>query len=540
MARGLTTALILPVLWGLLAAPTATLGDPVLKEYVSKPWGFSIKHVDDWKSIPGEAGEKFIVAGWKCDWEKALSMRGDESGINAELSIVRIPVTEVTTERDKKEGDDAKNPEDDLKKKIEKAVGGSNWEKRKNPKNMEDWIEGQTEGAAKRWIEKPIKAGKLSGRLLEFGAGTSTYAIAIFRDNNIDWGVVYQANEENYKKKWRDTYLKSIATFKVFPPEGQVPTIAPATDISKLKGDEKRKAIKAGIAGSPGWFAIDTKNYVFLSNSTNKAFIQQLANEIELIREKVYTKMFPPRQAMDQICVARVLGTQADYFAYGGPPGSAGFWNPRAEELVLFDNFEGETKKNSKEMTKSVMYHEAFHQYIYYAVGKVSPHSWFNEGSGDYFAGMVINGTNVRYTMFDWRTKYLKPHLAAKKDLIPMKSLLRYPQNEYYSNGGFKYAQGWAFIYYCRQVTKDKRVRDIPDIYFKHLADNIAAFRAKTGDKKEGPGSIDVEGITIIDFDFEDQEAVERIREEAVDKAIEGVDMEKLDKDFRSWLETTL
>jgi len=51
-----------------------------------------------------------------------------------------------------------------------------------------------------------------------------------------------------------------------------------------------------------------------------------------------------------------------------------------------------------------VLYHEAFHQYIHYAVGDVAPHSWFNEGHGDYFAGHNYRGRKFKSDVFRWRT----------------------------------------------------------------------------------------------------------------------------------------
>ena len=47
-------------------------------------------------------------------------------------------------------------------------------------------------------------------------------------------------------------------------------------------------------------------------------------------------------------------------------------------------------RRTSNRDSLLVLYHEAFHQYIYYAVGEVAPHDWFNEGHGDYFSGAVI------------------------------------------------------------------------------------------------------------------------------------------------------
>ena len=204
---------------------------------------------------------------------------------------------------------------------------------------------------------------------------------------------------------------------------------------------------------------------------------------------------------------------------------------------MLFDGFDGVTKKKSKAFTKSVMYHEAFHQYIHYAVGDLAPHSWFNEGHGDYFAGMSVGAAGATPGPFEWRVDFLKQHIREKKDLIPLKSLVRLPQSEYYTNGLLKYSEGWAFIYFMRNVTKNKRWQDIPDIYFKYLSENIAAFRKGKGEDKEGGESVPgIPGIKIVQF--EDQKKVDEILSEAVDKAFEGVDFDKLDKDFQTWVAT--
>jgi hypothetical protein len=83
--------------------------------------------------------------------------------------------------------------------------------------------------------------------------------------------------------------------------------------------------------------------------------------------------------------------------------------------------------------------------------------------------------------------------------------------------------------------------QQILDIYFKHVADNIEAFRKK---KKESSGGNDgkaepVQGIPGIKVEnFEDREKVEKILSEAVDKAFEGIDLEALDKDFRAWIDS--
>ncbi|MFQ5504614.1 MAG: hypothetical protein ACE5F1_07450 [Planctomycetota bacterium] len=183
------------------------------------------------------------------------------------------------------------------------------------------------------------------------------------------------------------------------------------------------------------------------------------------------------------------------------------------------------------------MYHEAFPQYIHYAAGDLAPHSWFNEGHGGFFAGMSVRGSKASIKPFEWRVSFLKWHHSQKKGLIPLRSLVRLPQSEYYSNAGLKYSQGWALIYYLRYVTKQKYWPEIPDRYFKHLRDNIAAFRKKKDKDDTGGESLPgIPGVKV--YSFEDQETVHKILESAVDKGFEGVNYERLDDSFKKWIKS--
>jgi hypothetical protein len=439
----------------------------------------------------------------------------------------------VTGEAPPKKADEGS----DKDKKEPKVVMSPELERRLNPKSIDDYIEGNFEGASKRWTRKPLKGNKVPGELIEFGSSATAVTIGVFKKDGVEWGVVYQSFEETYKKTWAEIYLKSISTFTLSDTPVTGPTAGNVKDPNELKGEAKRTALKATIAGNPGWYAVDSPHYVVLSNSKNRAFVESLAKEIEVVREKVYSKLFPPRNKEESLSPVRVLDTESEYYQYGGPGGSAGYFNPGSGELVLFTKFEGETKSNSLSYCRSVAYHEAFHQYIHFAVGDVSPHSWFNEGHGDYFAGITVSGSTIRTDTFSWRVDFLKDHLRGNRDLIPLRTLIRLPQSEYYSNAGLKYSEGWALIYYLRSVNKRKQFQGILDSYFTYLADNIEAFRAKKGEKKDGEGGESVPGIPGVHWvDWEDQQKVEKILSEAVDKAFDGIDIDMLEKEFFAWV----
>ncbi len=173
----------------------------------------------------------------------------------------------------------------------------------------------------------------------------------------------------------------------------------------------------------------------------------------------------------------RVCKDKAEYHKYGGPGGSAGYWSPGDEELVFYQD-----KRNKKDSLR-VLYHEAFHQYIHYAVGKVAPHSWFNEGHGDYFAGHNYKGRNFVADVFRWRTGIIS-NAIARKSYVPLKDFLTYTQGQYYANPGLCYAQGWSLVYFLREVErrkikKYKQYWGLLDRYFAKIKANVKLVKEK-------------------------------------------------------------
>jgi len=522
-----------------VSAPGAPLPARKLgKEQKVDEYGYAIRIIERWASIPQKAEETQVVGSWQPEM-KDIQLRGDYSAMGCELKVVRFRTPGAVTGSAEEIEAEAKKREEEKRKEREARArrsffGGS------KARTLEEWLDKNYEGARDRASVKTIKAGKsprkLKGQLLEFTKGSSFVLAALFEEVDWSWGVVYEAHEDYYEKEWAKLFKKSLSTFRVYKAKGEARRPTSTTDLKKLKGDDKRDAIKASISGNPGWWSLDTKNYVFLTNVKDKKVIKSLGKQIETIRAKVYEPMFPPSEELDAICIVRVFEEQSEYHQYGGPGGSAGYWDSSREELVLFKNFESVSKSKSKAFTKSVMYHEAFHQYIYYAVGDLAPHSWFNEGHGDYFAGMVVSGSRVTSKPFSWRVATLKRRMSTKKGLIPIKSLVRLPQSEYYSNAGLKYAQGWALVYFLRKVTRNKEWKAIPDKYFSYLRDNVAAFRQEKKSKGDSSGE-SVEGIPgVMVYNFEDREKVEKILKDAVDKGFEGVDYEKLDAAYQKWI----
>lgn len=233
-----------------------------------------------------------------------------------------------------------------------------------------------------------------------------------------------------------------------------------------------------------GWEAYDTDHFIFVTNSKDKKLVDQVLIDLELMRQS-YIRRFPPAEGVDLekvISAVRFCTTYEDYLAYGGPDGTGGYWNFVDEELVLVDVQTLDPKiikanPNLKNIqVLDVLYHEAMHQYFYYANGNLAPASWFNEGFGEVFGGSVPDRKKYEIARIDknrFRMAWIKQCQRINR-WPDLKAFLKMTQSEFYGGSILQnYAFGWAFCYFLEEHRKDpggnKDWGAIPDLYVKNL-----------------------------------------------------------------------
>jgi hypothetical protein len=309
-------------------------------------------------------------------------------------------------------------------------------------------------------------------------------ALASFEKDGVEYGLFLRCAKQDGKKYKRD--FEAIAkSFKFFDDKAEDVEALDVLDGVNITPRRRREIERGKIKG---WNVIVSpkKQYVVIyntKNGKNHALAQTIAERIEKIREQVYEVQFPPAKPIQAVSVVRVCADAKDYSDYGGPGGSAGYWSSGSEELVFYDM---SASKKIDDDTVGVLYHEAFHQFIYYSVGDVAPHSWFNEGHGDYYAGARYRNGKFTIEKFDWRVGTVQGAIVegprprktkidpkgnpvldeegnpvrewGNKGYTPLCDLVRFSQGEYYSYPGVSYAQGWSLIYFLREIVpKNKK-----------------------------------------------------------------------------------
>lgn len=307
---------------------------------------------------------------------------------------------------------------------------------------------------------------------------------------------------------------------------------------SKYGAIEWRKKIRKALA--KGWHAVDTDNYVIVHHTKSKGLIKRIARDIEAMRS-FYMDLFPPTGNVDKVSVLRLCQTKEEYHQYGGPPNTGGYWHPGNEELVLFDYSYTQKKLTAKQKkamggrklsskdSMLVLRHEAFHQYIFYAIGEFSPHDWFNEGYGDYFSGAVVHGNTGRVAKVEpspWRIHRAKDMCEHGKGFLSLDKILKAERSTFYNRSriGDYYAGAWSFVYFLKeskQAQAHSKWSRMLQTYFDAVKDCYAEAIKEFGDRPS------LANKQVAGFNA---------RKKALKRTLDGIDVPELEKVWRRWV----
>ena len=493
---------------GVAAALTAVPAGPALagddmpgKFYDNKLVGFRFRPLNEWAAVPpGTDPQDPKICGFYSDAAKYDRSVKPEAGVYAFrhkgegiATPSSDPGAKPTSEEEAIEKLMAESRFHTMKEVLE--------DRRKMFQMIADQVMGSWDEKKKKKALAKIRAEDPTDKEIKTDDGviTATYTVVpvaltngevipvhivagSLSNEEYEVGVLYQIPGSEWKKYGQGVYA-SIRTLEFLGGEAVAAARKDLEDaLAGKTGDERwLEEIKRKVG--PGWAYLQTKNYLVVYDKNVKPDrVKLIALQIEAIRKDVYEVLFPPDRPITAISVVRVCKDPDQYRQYGGPGGSAGYWNWVDQELVFYEDV------SAKKDSLRVLNHEAFHQFIFYSVGSISPHDWFNEGHGDYFSGHDYNN-NGKFVPkpFKWRNDLIKGAIGSKK-YIPLKTFVTYSHQQYYGPLiGQNYAQGWSLIWFLRG-TRNPEWKDILPTYFNTLKGEVTKWINDEIDlkKKEG------------------------------------------------------
>ncbi|MCP3914126.1 MAG: hypothetical protein GY711_01055 [bacterium] len=461
--------------------------------------GFKFKPPAGWDFIPSSPNEVNLIGKYEPERIKYV-MLADGDALFTTCWLLKFDANYKA-----KELEDGASREDAIK------AASKN-----NHKDLGSWLKANSREVMREYSiveEKPFRLSKEKATEIIYkgkcppssngGNGTTDihlWALNIEMATGVNFVLAFNAPANKKKwKKWHNSFKKLAKTFKRV--EIEQPAASDNIGMGGLRA-KKRAALEDRLRREPGWALYETPNYFVISSHDDKKFVEEMMDRLEAVRE-VYEADYPIEKALEarkakeareakerkerekeeggdekadkpqekrttaaradpmeesKTSVVRLCKNKTEYTAYGGSPRSAGYWNWVEEELVIFDDQERGGRRN----TWAVLNHEAFHQYIFYFYGNISPHSWYNEGTGDFYSGYQLNKRKkFDLDRFDWRESTIKEEIKSGK-IAPLKDLVRWSQAQYYGNNpidggsGSRYPQGWSLIYFLRTGERNK------------------------------------------------------------------------------------
>ncbi|MBK9384455.1 MAG: hypothetical protein IPN34_06500 [Planctomycetes bacterium] len=447
----------------LLAVPAAAQGKLETKPHEDLVNGFRFKPFQKWNQVPPQPGEENKL----CTYADSVIDFKENVRYPLEIEVLKIDRVGAETGGEADEGgEEGLSEEEVFKRKIAEL------RRREQPKSYRELMLQQYGKELKFAVDgKKARYGKQDVLEYEFSSPSQGGRAKFFH-----FAAVISASDRELVlhfvlpdigtvvKDWRSSVERCAKTFELIDKEK--PATAGANGGTPDDGaitpfDLKKAELEKQYASMPEWKVEESpcKRYVILIHNDDRKFVAEIKKRISSIRD-VLEEEYPvlPDRPITAISILRVCASRGEYQQYGGPAGSAGYWSAHHQELVIYDD-----KDINRNNTWGTLNHEAFHQYIFYRCGEISPHSWFNEGTGDYYAGYKLKGAAYKVDKFDWRLGTVQESMKAAKEggkapaFVPLKDLISYSQREYYSNPDICYSLGWSFVYFLKEGSKGGR-----------------------------------------------------------------------------------
>jgi hypothetical protein len=255
------------------------------------------------------------------------------------------------------------------------------------------------------------------------------------------------AEHDKQAKSWLATFERAAKSFEAIAASAE----------SKGTGStyaDRLEAVGAEAERTPGWRVVPTPSQKFIVTTSceNQKFVEEVIVRLERSRE-IFEQDYPPPPDFTHVSIVRLCAKEEEFHRYGGTGGgTAGWFNPRTTELVLYD-----AKEVDRNMSYAVMTHEAFHQYCHFLFGRSEAHRWFDEGLGDYYGGMKFDGQKAKITA---RMPGGLERLSVIREMLqmetarPLEDHLNFDHAQWQSQGPSNvscYAQSWSIVYMLRQ-----------------------------------------------------------------------------------------
>ncbi len=219
---------------------------------------------------------------------------------------------------------------------------------------------------------------------------------------------------------------------------------------------------------------LESRHY-FVLTDLGPVQARKIAAHMDGIFREYQTRLVFDEKITDRF-VVKVYGSQAEYAARGGPPGSSAYFSSAGRELVGY-------RQRQEDMLFRSLYHEGMHQFLHFYVP--NPPTWFDEGLAKYFEnakptrGVRRKGVpSYKVGGKDFQQTWRVQQAAVRGGMVPLERLIGMTREEFYgANRSLNYGQAWALTHFMIEG-RNPLLRKLWKDYFFALRDGATQEEA--------------------------------------------------------------
>ena len=324
---------------------------------------------------------------------------------------------------------------------------------------------------------------------VDYWHGTNeTAVVCTFLPENSDtwrlavWELAPGDDFDECKKAFEREFLEDeYADFAARHPKAEwLPVKSRARTSPVDERESLRRDARHSVAAYDDWHVTDAREFTVLDDLPgNRSLVEALTNEFTVFRRKYAAALPTNIDGTNTLCVARIFANRGEYMDALEADGltnmawSAAYWSPSRRELVAHLDDGGE------ERLMRTIRHEAFHQYLSYAMSMISASPWLNEGYAQFFEDE---------SSLDWELNVVPGQEDLERFAALLPAVFAMDHDEFYGGGDnerrLKYRLAWSIAVFMENGMR--KVRHDPFSTFKK--DYIEAL-FKTHDMKLATGA---------------------------------------------------
>lgn len=231
------------------------------------------------------------------------------------------------------------------------------------------------------------------------------------------------------------------------------------------------------------WWYTETPNYILVSDlaASERELVIRIQADVELLRG-AFEQLVPPVREIRDVSVIRIFSRREDYLRFVPEimAWSGGTWLPKQNELVVGPPAHQQWLGDRQRLL-NIVYHEAFHQYLYCALDREPLPVWYDEGLAAMMEGIELDRRRQQARLLEVPHYRRLLFSLIDREQANLKQLLIVSDEDFYQlDRRRSYPLAWGLVYFLRKAAPmmpEQPYSGFCELIYREVTEEQASYR---------------------------------------------------------------